>query len=493
MFLKSKWKDVGIKKKIFISSILIITLSFMALYMCIYIFMPRVYENYKMNKIHNSIKQLKQQLELNGNIELNETLEQFSYDNNLDLAVVKKDENNSIQKIIYSSFGHGHKETNKISFEDKMTKGEELESYKDALKPIHIEARFKKGSLNIEEKVYIKMLEGEYTIMAHVAVSPIDEASTIVALFFPFAIIAIIAIALAISIFYSIEISKPLVKINKVAKKMEALDFTNVLEIKGNDEIGQLSSSINFMNKNLKDSFEQLEKVNSKLKKEIEFERSVEKERSEFIGTISHELKSPITIISGQLEGMIYNIGKYKDRDKYLKESYNVVQNMRELVQEILNLSERENVDFKYNFTEVNLSNLVFDVAEGLRYFLEDKGMVLESDIEKDIIVMGDEKLLKKAIGNIIKNGVVHSPKNEKIIIKLKNRILEIKNTGITISKEDINEIFNAFYRTDKSRNRQTGGSGLGLYIVKKILDKHEGFKYYIESKENSVVFKIQF
>ena len=101
------------------------------------------------------------------------------------------------------------------------------------------------------------------------AVRPIDEAATIVTLFFPFAIVAIIVIAITISTFYSLYISKPLIKINNVAKKMSELDFDNVIEIKGNDEIGQLSKSLNLMNENLKNSFKELEKVNSKLTEEM--------------------------------------------------------------------------------------------------------------------------------------------------------------------------------------------------------------------------------
>ncbi|MBM6861885.1 HAMP domain-containing protein [Clostridium saudiense] len=135
------------------------------------------------------------------------------------------------------------------------------------------------------------------------AVRPIDEAATIVTLFFPFAIVAIIVIAITISTFYSLYISKPLIKINNVAKKMSELDFDNVIEIKGNDEIGQLSKSLNLMNENLKNSFKELEKVNSKLTEEIEFERKIEKQRREFIATISHELKSPITIIATIAKG----------------------------------------------------------------------------------------------------------------------------------------------------------------------------------------------
>ena len=112
-----------------------------------------------------------------------------------------------------------------------------------------------------------------------------------------------------------------------------------------------------------------------KLTEDIERERNIEKERREFIGVISHELKTPITVISGQLEGMIYGIGKYKDRDKYLKESFNVTQNMRELVQELLQLTEKEN-------SMVKCKKLVEDKSK----ILENVGMVKEAILHKRII-----------------------------------------------------------------------------------------------------------
>ena len=341
--------------------------------------------------------------------------------------------------------------------------------------------------------VYIKKLNDVYNMIVHFPVKPQEEATDSIELFLPFAILSIIIISFAISSLYSILISGPLIKLNKVAKRMANLDFNNTIEINGKDEIGELSNSLNLMNKNLKEAFEQLEKINFKLTKEIEMERKLEKERREFVATISHELKSPITIISGQLEGMIYNIGKYKDRDKYLKESYDVTQKMKELVQEILHLSERENGEFKYNFTYVRLSNVMNSVINELRYFIDEKNLKLQINIDENVIVFSDSKLIKKVITNIVKNAITYSPENEFIKINLSREELVIENTGISIPEEQLKYIFNAFYRVDKSRNRKTGGTGLGLYIVKTILDKHENIDCNIESTKNSVIFKMKF
>ncbi|WP_195958838.1 sensor histidine kinase [Clostridium saudiense] len=466
--------------------------------------MPRVYEVYKVNNINEKIRELKSQLEKDENIDINELLDEFSYKNNLDILLVSKDENNLINKIIYSSFREGANEPNKIPFLYSHVQYERFKSFQKYSNDINLGGSIatdkfvyglisKNESLNIDEIVYVKSLNNAYHMIVHFPVSPENEASDSIALFLPFAIFAIVIIAFTISSFYSILISRPLIKINKVAKKMANLDFDNIIEVNGEDEIGELSNSLNLMNKNLKESFEELERMNSKLTEEIEIERKLEKERREFVATISHELKSPITIISGQLEGMLYNIGKYKDRDKYLKESYEVTQKMSELVQEILHLSERENGEFKYNFSNVNLSNVIKSILRELRYFIDEKKLNLITKIDEDIFIIADEKLIKKVIMNIIKNAIIYSPTNEYIKINLSKEELSVENTGVSIPKNQINEIFNAFYRVDKSRNRKTGGTGLGLYIVKTILDKHENIDYTIESGENSVIFKMKF
>ena len=223
---------------------------------------------------------------------------------------------------------------------------------------------------NIVKEVYIKSLDKYCILRVHVYVKPVDEATTIVSLFFPFAILVSLVMALLISTYYSRVVSKPLIKINEAAKKMAKIDFDNYIEVDGQDEIAELSTSLNYMSKNLKETLEELERVNLKLTEDIERERNIEKERREFIGVISHELKTPITVISGQLEGMIYGIGKYKDRDKYLKESFNVTQNMRELVQELLQLTEKENSMVKCKKEYVNLTNLINEIAYELKYFI---------------------------------------------------------------------------------------------------------------------------
>ena len=232
----------------------------------------------------------------------------------------------------------------------------------------------------------------------------------------------------------------------------------------------------------------------------IESEREAENRRKDFVATISHELKTPITIISGQLEGMIYNIGKFKDRDTYLKKSYESTQELRDLVNEMIEVSKSEILQSDLSFSKVDLSSLLGKLIKKHQFLIEEKNMNVELNIENNIYVNCDETRIEKAINNIIINGIKYSPNNENLIVRLykKNKknnykvYLEIENTGVTIEEKYIEEIFNPFFRIEKSRSRKTGGSGLGLYLVNQILKSH-GYYYTLKNKENSVVFLIEF
>ena len=239
--------------------------------------------------------------------------------------------------------------------------------------------------------------------------------------------------------------------------------------------------------------------VTRPLIKIIESEREQEQKRRDFIATISHELKTPITIISGQIEGMIYNIGKYKDRDTYLKKSYESTQELKELVNEMIEVSKSETLKQDLYLTNINLSKLIDDLVKRQIFLIEDKNIKTILNIDKNISILADEEKITRAINNIINNAIKYSPEGETITIRLYKRkngrsfktYLEIENSGVNIEKKYLEEIFNPFFRVEKSRSRKTGGSGLGLYIVSTILKSH-GFEYSIKNKNNSVLFTIK-
>ena len=229
----------------------------------------------------------------------------------------------------------------------------------------------------------------------------------------------------------------------------------------------------------------------------IEKERREEENRREFIATISHELKTPITIISGQLEGMIYNIGKYKDRDKYLKESYTSTQELKDLVNEMIEISKTDIMSASFKPTTLSVKELVEVILKRQEFLIDEKNLKTRVAISSDAKINADKDKFSKALYNIINNAIKYTPEGENINIRFIERgfrpsVLEVENTGITISDESLKNIFNPFFRVEKSRSRKTGGSGLGLYLTSQILAKH-GFEYKMTNRGNAVLFTIEF
>ena len=229
----------------------------------------------------------------------------------------------------------------------------------------------------------------------------------------------------------------------------------------------------------------------------IEKERREEENSREFIATISHELKTPITIISGQLEGMIYKIGKYKDRDKYLKESYTSTQELKDLVNEMIEISKTDIMSASFKPTTLNVRELVEVILKRQEFLIDEKNLKTKVVISDDAKINADKDKFSKALYNIINNAIKYTPEGENINIRFIERgfrpsVLEVENTGITISDESLKNIFNPFFRVEKSRSRRTGGSGLGLYLTSQILTKH-GFEYKMTNRGNAVLFSIGF
>ena len=335
-----------------------------------------------------------------------------------------------------------------------------------------------------------------YTMNVIVPLQPIDEASKVIFNLLPLIGLVVLIISVVGAFIYSKIITKPLLKINNTAKHLAALDFEKSCEVKSDDEIGEIALSLNELASNLQHTMNELKNTNLKLLDDIEREREIERKRREFTTTISHELKTPITIIKGQLEGMLGNIGVYKDRDKYMNRSLIVLQDMESMVKEILEVSKLEAHGFKPQYTEINLSYLVKTHLEKLSYLTNEKNISLILKIDEEVYVQADEKLIKKAISNVINNSITHTARNEKVFINLwvekDNVVLTVENTGTHIDETEFEKLFNPFYRIEKSRSRSTGGSGLGLYIVKMILEAHE-IEYKMSNTESGVCFKMIF
>lgn len=485
--LKNSTKK-SITFKIFkITSVLLI-ISTLCIYLILYFLLPSYYYKYKKNTIETGLNKLEATV---SKLSINDAkyyFDEFNVKYTVSLTI-----QDSLGRFVYIPFNLIEKS---ISGQNNMLNGSSsIITYQEGS---IVSSDHKKSSSIYAISRQITFLNDNeiYTMNVIVPLQPIDEASKVIFNLLPLIGLVVLIISVVGAFIYSKIITKPLLKINNTAKHLAALDFEKSCEVNSDDEMGEIALSLNELASNLQYTMNELKNTNLKLLDDIEREREIERKRREFTATISHELKTPITIIKGQLEGMLGNIGAYRDRDKYMNRALVVLNDMESMVREILEVSKLEGHGFKPQYTEINLSYIVKTLIEKLSCLASEKDINLILNISEEVYVQADEKLIKKAISNVINNAITHTARNEKVFVNLyvenDRVVLTVENAGAHIDEAEFEKLFNPFYRIEKSRNRSTGGSGLGLYIVKMILEAH-GIEYKISNTDSGVCLKIIF
>ncbi|MDO5346846.1 MAG: ATP-binding protein [Lachnospiraceae bacterium] len=312
----------------------------------------------------------------------------------------------------------------------------------------------------------------------------------------PILSIVVIVVSIVAAFFYTIYMTTPIKRISKISKQMASLDFSGFCTIRRTDEIGILAGGINDLSAKLSSALSELQRANKQLQADIDKERELERQRIDFFSAASHELKTPITIIKGQLQGMLYQVGRYKDRETYLAQSLEVTDTLEKMVQELLTISRLDTPGYVCKKSEFDFSNLINECLSAQADLFMQRDLTVEQSISPEVFVSGDMRLLQKVLDNLLGNAAAYSPAGNRIFVKLwqdtEKVRFTIENTGVYIPSDDIPKLFEPFYRVDQSRNRQTGGTGLGLYIVKTILDLH-GAEIRIENTEQGVMVSVQF
>lgn len=332
---------------------------------------------------------------------------------------------------------------------------------------------FASGTSSIGAAVCFSGSEKQYMLVIASSMQTAGGISNLMLGLLPPVFLVVVLLSVASAVICSKIMVAPIGKISRISKRMASLDMTQRCAVKSRDEIGVLASNLNTMADSLQNAMEQ---------------------RRNFFAAVSHELKTPLTILKGQIENMILGYGDYQNHMKYLPEALNEAENIEHLVKEIIDISKMENMELRNTLQEVSLFESVTDVTKKLLLLARDKNIEIRKNIETDIVISVNRTLWEKALSNIIGNAVRYSPSGECVFISLRaskdGYALEVENTGVSIPEEDMEHMFVPFYRTDKSRSRSTGGSGLGLYIVKTILDLHH-MGYGIKNTQNGVMFFI--
>lgn len=351
------------------------------------------------------------------------------------------------------------------------------------LKAIESKA-FSDGS--ILERAVDKITENEYLIYRFsidnsfigelcVQMAQIENSAKIANRFISIIAIIFLFISLLWVFAFSKKISEPISQMNEITGNMAALDFTKKLDIRSEDEIGQLAISINNLSEKLDKTLQDLNESNAKLKSEIELEHQLDKMRKGFVANVSHELKTPISIVQGYAEGLKADINT-ASREKYIDVIIDESKRMNNLVLSILNLSKYESGQIPINCSSFNISELI--KVRGERIF-DNVNAELCYDIPDNLTVYADIDQIDQVLKSYMENAKSHV--NEGGVIKVsatydKNNkcIVTVYNSGSNIDPEQMPEIWQSFYRGDKSHNRESGRFGLGLSIVSAIIKMHQ-------------------
>lgn len=280
--------------------------------------------------------------------------------------------------------------------------------------------------------------------------------------------------------FVSAKLAKPIKELATVSKKMTELDFSAKYDNKQKrrDEIGVLGDSMNDLSSKLESTIESLKKANEKLTEDIHQKERLDIMRQEFVANVSHELKTPIAIISGYAEGLTSGIAESKeDRDYYCEVIMDETNKMNKIVRQLLNLSSIEKGNEVVDIITMNLYDVVSGSVNSLSTMAQEKGVNIDVDIDKNITIESDEIKVEEIVRNYVTNALNHVDENKLIKVyteDINNNIIRlcVYNSGANLSEENLKLIWEKFYKVDKAHTRAYGGSGLGLSIVKSIADQ---------------------
>ncbi len=290
-------------------------------------------------------------------------------------------------------------------------------------------------------------------------------------------------------------VTKPIEKLNVIAKKMAVLDFSEKYYVNRNDEIGTLGESINSLSKQLESSISDLQQANIKLMQDIQKERQIDEMRKEFISNVSHELKTPIAIVQGYAEGLKLNVNDDEEnKNFYCDVIIDEAKKMDSMVRKLLELSELEFNQISLDREEFSINELITDVLKkkAILFAEKDAEVTFNSKVKENVIVNADYYYIEQVFMNYLSNALNHLDDKKIINVDLeitdtKARV-EVFNSGKNIPDDLIDNIWMSFFKVDKARTRAYGGTGLGLSIVKAIQKAHNN-SYGVLNKDEGVLF----
>lgn len=305
--------------------------------------------------------------------------------------------------------------------------------------------------------------------------------------------IGTLIVAVIVILFVARSITRPVHKLTKISKQMKELDFEVKYEkdLFSPREVDELGNNMNEMSLALEHSILELKAANLSLRKDIEKKEQIDNMRKEFLSNVSHELKTPLALIQGYSEGLKEGVVDEGDRDYYCDVIIDETQKMNAMVRKLLSLNQLEFGNELLEIVRFDLSEMIRGKIRSLEYLMKDKDLQIEFE-EASCYVVADEYMIEEVLTNYLTNAMNHVDEQRRIKISylFENGIVRIcvYNSGKTIPEDELQRIWEKFYKVDKARTREYGGNGIGLSIVQAIMERH-GQKYGVNNRGEGVEF----
>ena len=293
--------------------------------------------------------------------------------------------------------------------------------------------------------------------------------------------------------YFAKRITEPIRELARLSDRMADLDFDAKYTSGGSNEIGELGENFNRMSEKLESTISELKKANNSLQKDIEQKDKLEKMRNEFLGNVSHELKTPIALIQGYAEGLKEGVNEdAESREFYCDVIMDEASKMNQMVKNLLTLNQLEFGDEDVVFDRFNLTALVRGVLQSMEIMADQAGAKILLHTEEDIYAWEDEFKVEQVVKNYVSNACHHVSGDMVIEVKMVQKDGKVRvsvfNTGTPIPEADIAHIWDKFYKVDKAHTREYGGNGIGLSIVKAIMKSFHQ-EYGVKNYDNGVEF----
>lgn len=324
----------------------------------------------------------------------------------------------------------------------------------------------------------IGSLEGGNSIYVRTNLESIHESVLVANDFLTKVGLVALIISSIIMFYISKKFSEPILQLSGIAKQMSDLNFDVKYKVNTRDEIGELGTSINILSEKLESTISELKTANNELLSDIQNKVQIDEMRKDFLSNVTHELKTPIALIQGYAEGLKDNVNDdVESRDFYCEVIIDEAQKMNAMVKKLLSLNQIESGNNQVNMERFDITALIHSVLGSTEILMEQKQVMVHFDQVNPVYVWADEYMIEEVVTNYISNALNHVDGARIIEVKLiqSEKVLRVAvfNTGANIPSEDLDNIWIKFYKVDKARTREYGGSGIGLSIVKAIMDSH--------------------